>query len=1079
MVAFSHRESIAFLFILIYYFPMGLVSGFLKKGLGSSYSMILLFLVLLYPSPMYPLDPLKKVHTYPVSSWDVEDGLPQSSVMAILQTRNKYLWMGTERGLVRFDGVNFITLHSTENKNIRNNRVTALLASRDGSLYSGSRGGGLIRIRDGDIEGFRKKDGLGDNFILSLLEDSRGTIWIGTFKGLSKMEPGGQPEIFDPGEKLKDKVIISLQETPDGRIWAGTYKNGIFSISGNRVNEYSLNGTSSGVPVRIFLVDRSGTLWAGTNGAGLAVYKEDQFIPFEKNALLSSPNVFSLYQDSSENIWVGTTAGLNRISGGSVSKWPEESILSEAVIRALYEDHEGSLWAGTNDHGLIRLSDTRFNSLSVLDGLSADTITCIFEDSAGCLWIGTDGKGLNRLSSIHDDTVQVFSTRQGLTSDFIYSITEDINGEIWIGTASGITIVHRTNQQVITRIQGKQALPNDVINVLYTSPEGVVWGGTSGGGLIRFSPGGNKIYSTENGLSNNFVHSLCEDKNKALWIGTYGGGIDRLKDGEFSNFNSDSGLSNDFVFAIAEDRDNNIWLGTGGGLNLIRKGKIFPIRNRSPIFSDTIYNILISDSSDLWLTSNLGLFKLGEDKVRRIIAGSSEDLHLKLFNSRDGLNSDECRGGIQPAGWKTLSGTLLIPTTKGVSILEPEKEFRQIPPPPVYINKIEGDYPFTMENGEAVFHGKTKKIDFSFTALSFIAPERIRFKVKLDGFDKEWSEIRDPRNRSVSYTNLSAGEYNFRVVASNSDGIWNTSGVNFKFRIRSLFYNSPFFIILSGLALVSIFVYLYIMRIRMVRRRESELKLQVDERTKELRSSNIRLTEANEQKSELLSMAAHDLKNPLQAIIGFSELISLREDCPENIKKNAHLILEASRGMLDTINNTLNSTVILEGKVTISNEEDIDLSELARLVVEIYSEFAKKKNQIVITRFWSDCFIRGEKERIKIVIENLLSNAIKYSPLNRNIILSVERLGKNVVLSVKDEGSGFSEEDKKKMYEKFKRLSSKPTAGESSTGIGLSIVKNIVEMHRGKIWLESKEGEGSIFFVSFPAIDSVDTWKVK
>ena len=279
--------------------------------------------------------------------------------------------------------------------------------------------------------------------------------------------------------------------------------------------------------------------------------------------------------------------------------------------------------------------------------------------------------------------------------------------------------------------------------------------------------------------------------------------------------------------------------------------------------------------------------------------------------------------------------------------------------------------------------------------------------------------------------------------------------------------------------MLTLFIYLYIQRIKNIRRRESELKLLVDERTKELRSSNIRLTEANEQKGELLSMAAHDLKNPLQAIIGFSELISLRGDCPENIKKNSHLILEASKGMLETINNTLNTTVIREGKVTISNEEVIDLTELSRLVVEIYSEFAKKKNQIVITRFWSDCFIRGEKERIKIIIENLLSNAIKYSPLNRNIILSVEKLGKNVVLSVKDEGSGFSEEDKKKMFEKFRRLSSKPTAGESSTGIGLSIVKKIVEMHRGKIWLESIDGEGSIFFVSFPGVDPVDTWKMK
>ncbi len=1049
-----------------------------KRSLNRIYFLVI-FLIIIISSTLYPLDPGKKIHTFPISTWDIEDGLPQNSVMSILQTRDKYLWIGTERGLVRFDGVNFETYNSTKYKNIKNNRVTTMLVDSKGNLYSGSRGGGLVRIRDSSIDCFLKKDGLYDDFVLSLFEDSKGTIWIGTFKGLSKMDKKGNLSKFNPEEKFENKIITSLNETRDGRIWVGTYKSGLFSISGKRVNEYSIQNVANDTPIRVLMVEHDGKLWAGTNGNGLAYYKDDKFIQYENNSLLSGLTVFSLYEDKDHNIWIGTANGLNRLTGGKISKWSEENLMSKIIVRSLYEDHEGSLWVGTNTRGLFSLRDSKFNSLSSMDGLSADNVTCIFEDSTGGIWIGTDGNGLNYLRQENGGIIKIFTQKQGLSSNFIYSVAEKDGDEIWVGTGSGITILNRSDQSVKFRIKGKKIIPNDIINVLFTASDGSVWAGTSGGGIARFSEGRSIVYSTENGLSNNFVHAIYEEKDNTFWIGTYGGGASRFKDGKFTNFNSNSGLSNNFVFSINGDNKGNIWLGTGGGLNMIRGEKVIPIISNAPVFSDTIYNVLISDNNDIWLTSNMGLFKIRSEDIDENIIGNTGELQYKLFNSSDGLRSDECRGGMQPAGCLSISGKLFIPTTKGVSIFNPKKKYSSSIPPPVYINKIEGDHPFIIEKGKTVFHGKTKKIDFSFTALSFLVPEKIRFKVKLEGFDKNWSEIKNSRNRTISYTNLSSGKYNFKVIASNSEGVWNTTEANYNFEIRSLFYNSPLFLILITLFLLTIFIYLYIQRVRNIRRRESELKLIVDEQTKELRSSNIRLTEANEQKSELLSMAAHDLKNPLQAIIGFSELISLRDDCPENIKKNSHLILEASKGMLETINNTLNTTVIREGKVTISNEEVIDLTELSRLVVEIYSEFAKKKNQIVITRFWSDCFIKGEKERIKIIIENLLSNAIKYSPLNRNIILSVEKIGKNVVLSVKDEGSGFSEEDKKKMFEKFRRLSSKPTAGESSTGIGLSIVKRIVEMHGGKIWLESKEEEGSIFFVSFPGVDPVDTWKMK
>ncbi len=1039
------------------------------------HAIIILFLCFTFSSlAVFPLSPNKKVHSYLLSKWDVSDGLPNNSVKSIIQTKDHYLWLGTERGLVRFDGIKF-TIFSPM---VRNNKTVTLLEDSKNNLYFGTRGGGLGKISGGKIEHFYKEDGANENCILSLFEDSKKNIWISTFFGLSKINSKGSISNFDISDNFKDKTFTAIAETTDGRIWLGSDHNGIYSISGDIINHYSIKRFPSNISIKTFLVDHKGKLWVGTKGRGIAYLRDNKFIPYEKNSLLSGKVVFSLFEDSDENIWIGTTKGLNRMSDGNINRWNSSSVMSKIIVESITEDHEKSLWIGTNNSGLFRLQDGKFDSLSTIDGLSDNRVTCVFEDSRGGIWIGTNGNGLNHISSLKNGTVKILSSKDGILSDFISSSCEDSEGDIWIGTDKGITIIDKLTLSVKKNIFDKKTLPNNEINVLYRGIKGDVWAGTIGGGLVHFSEDKTTVYSTKDGLSNDFIHAIYQDKDEVIWIGTHGGGVDRLLNGSFTNYNSNSGLINNFVFTITGDEEGNIWLGTGGGLSLIKKNRMTPLNDDSLLFSNTIHKIFF-DNNNLWLTSNIGLFKIEKADLEKYFKKIYNKIPFRLFDSKDGLNSDECIGGIQPAGYKSLSGKLLIPTTRGIAIFDPKINSGNNLPPKVYIEKVETNHPYLLKKGLAIFPSNTKKVKFHFTALSLLVPERIKFKVKLSGFDKDWVEIKDSRNRSISYTNLSAGKYSFSVAATNSDGVWTDNRAVFNFMIKSHFYSSPIFQAILGILAIALFIYFYSVRIKQVRKYESELQNIVDERTKELRLSNIRLTEANEQKSELLSMAAHDLKNPLQAIIGFSELISLMKECPDNVKKNSHLILEASRGMLETINNTLNTTVIKEGKVTTSNKEIIDLTELSRLIVDIYSEFAKKKNQIVITRFWSNCYIKGEKERIKIVVENLLSNAIKYSPLNKNIILSVEKSGKNIIISVKDEGSGFSDEDKKKIFEKFRRLSSKPTGGESSTGIGLSIVKKIVEMHNGKIWLESKAGEGSIFFVSFPAVDPVDTWKVK
>ncbi|MEN8154007.1 MAG: two-component regulator propeller domain-containing protein [Acidobacteriota bacterium] len=1044
-------------------------------------TIILLAIILLtikFPLHPHGLDPDKRVYSYLSSSWDMDNGLPQNSVLAIAQGSNKYLWLGTENALTRFDGVNFTVFNSKKYKAIKSNRIQAILADSEGNLWFGGRGGGLNRLQNGNIDHFSAKDGLTDNFVLSIFEDSRKNIWVGTFKGISIFSIDGNIKKFDHKDIFNKITIMSIIEDNSGNIWIGSYNNGIFRIRNDSVQIFN---TEKGLPdnsVRKIVIDNTGTLWAGTN-KGLAHFSKERFVTFTKNSELSSLLVYSLYLDSNENLWIGTAKGLHRFANGKIESWPHSNKLSKSVIRSIAEDHEGSLWIGTNGKGLFRIQNGKFGSIKSNDGLSSENITTIFEDSYGRIWIGTDGKGLNYLENSISRKVRYITKKNGLSSDFIYSVAEDMDGRIWIGTMEGITILNKESLEVKKIINTKYGLAHNSVGIIYRGKKDYMWIGTSGGGINRF--GGDKIlnYSTENGLSNNFVYSIYEDRNGIIWIGTYGGGVDMLKDGTFTNISTKNGLSNDFIFSIQEDKNENIWLATGGGLNKISNGKVTKFLNQNDIFSNTIYNILLDDLDQLWLTSNIGIYRI---KCEDLISGGikeSPDIPVYFYNKKDGLNSNECSGGIQPAGWKTKSGELWIPTIRGIATIIPKKEHLNKKAPPVFIEKIVSGSGEIIDLNSSVLKAGTKDLEFYFTALSYLVPGKVKFKIKLEGLDKKWIELKNTKRRRISYSGLNPGYYTFRVIASNNDGIWNLKGASFDFLIKTFFYQTKWFLFIIALLTGLIILYIYKIRAVSIKRKESELRQLVDMRTEDLVQANLRLSEANEQKSELLSMAAHDLKNPLQAIMGFSELISLKKESSESIKKSSRLILETSKGMLDTINNTLNSAVIKEGEVKFSRGETIDVCQLSRLVVGIYTEFAKKKNQIIVTRYWNDCYIEGDKERIKIVLENLLSNAIKYSPLNKNIVLTVEKRDENIIVSVKDEGPGFSEEDKKKLFTKFQRLSSKPTGGESSTGIGLSITKKIVEMHKGKIWLESKDRNGTTFFVSFSGVHLVDTWKMK
>jgi signal transduction histidine kinase len=458
------------------------------------------------------------------------------------------------------------------------------------------------------------------------------------------------------------------------------------------------------------------------------------------------------------------------------------------------------------------------------------------------------------------------------------------------------------------------------------------------------------------------------------------------------------------------------------------------------------------------------------------------------YGTADGMKSNECSGIAQPAGWRARDGRLWFPTTRGIVVIDPAHDASSLVPPTAKIERVvvDGEPLNTLE----VAPGR-RRWDFEYTAPTFLAPRRVRFKYRLDPYDADWVDA--GTQRAAFYTRLPPGRYTFRVAARSPEGVWNETGDSLSVTLRPFFWETRTFYLLTALGLALVVAGAYHLRVRSLREHRRQLEREVDERTRELveetaRSERARseavvaraeaeiqkdlAQEADRFKSELLSIAAHDLKTPLQTIIGYGELMAQQ---PGPAAEYAGYTEQAARRMVDIINRLLESEEVERGRLPVS-PGTVDLGRLALSLAGTLQPQADAKLQRIRTSVDDDCIVQGDEAWLRQVVENLVGNAIKYSPPKRSIWLTVRRNDGVVQLEVRDEGPGLTESDKAKVFGKFQRLSARPTGGETSTGLGLSIVKQLVELHSGKVWAESDGADrGSRFVVELPATASPGT----
>lgn len=789
------------------------------------------------------LDPTRDVTQYVQQTWTAQEGLPQNTVSALLQTPDGYLWFGTEEGLVRFDGGAFTVFDKTNVKGLRDNAISALCLDSSGYVWVGTWSGDLLRVKDGAFEDMTGGQAPLRGGVWSIVEGEHGDHWAATSLGLLRIR-GGVRTLFTTAEGLPTNDLRTLCRDGSGGLWIGTRGAGLFRMRAGHFEAPPETVPLKGYGVWCLLMGRDGALWIGTTAGGLSRLKDGRLTRIGEDASLTRQAIRALCEDQDGNLWVGTYGGgLSRLSGGRVETLTAKNGFPDDSVNALFEDREGSLWVGTWGSGLVRLSRGKFLTYTVRDGLAGNVMRTVCQDASGALWIGTSGSGLSRFDGGKFTTL---NKTCGLSGDSVRALLSAKDGSLWVGTEAGG--LDRYSAGRWSHLGAEEGLGGDFVVSLLERRDGSLWAGTYGGGLAHREGGRFTTMTTRDGLPNNEVWCLHEDRGGRLWIGTTGG-LAVLDGGVMRTYVAADGLSSEVIVSSFESQAGSLWFGTsGGGVVRFKDGRLKACTRKEGLYDDVVFQILPDGLGNLWMSCNKGLFRVPLQMLEDFADGKRSTVACTAYGKSDGMGSSECMGGSQPAGCATRDGRLWFPTAGGLVCVDPARLPHNTVPPPLDVGALLADGKPVMGHAGAVVPAGTHGLEVRYAALSLRAPERVHFKYRLTGFDDGWIDAGS--RRTAYYTNVPPGRYRFEMTACNEDGVWNQTGTSIPVRVLPRFYQTvPFFITCIALTALGAWGG-YRLRVRHLRVRERKLVALVEDRTAQLSEANAALEERTHQVSE-------------------------------------------------------------------------------------------------------------------------------------------------------------------------------------------------------------------------------------
>ncbi len=783
-------------------------------------------------------------------SWSSDEGLPQNSIYSIFQDSKGFIWIGTAEGLVQFDGSSFKIYDKYALPAFKSNVILAIQESDDECLYIGLRNGGIVKKCGENFKQFSVDEGLTSNTVTSIVKMGD-KLYLGTFGGKISVMQDSVITPFSKNGFLPDSFIHDMAVSPDGTLYVAT-DEGLYAISKDTVTRF---GISEGLPeekIRNIFFDSLNQLWIGTSDSGAAVMRDGRFTVYNKKNGLASDRVFAISEDSSGKIWIGTVGGgISVIDKDRISNFGKDAGLTSDIVRILFKDRENNMWAGTFGGGINLFRKGVFSSISSGNGLSGNVIFALMESSNGNIYAGTYGKGLNIISP--DGTVKIIDSSNGLSGDIPGAIHEDSTGRIWIGSyGTGLDIIEKDGR--ISHYGQKDGLEMNTIVSIFEDSEGTIYLGGYNHSLAIYKNGKFNTFTREGILKNRTVWSITKDRKGILLLGTDGAGIVKMKDNEFTVLDTDNGLSDNKVTSIYIDSSDIIWAGTDNGINIITPdGKISNVRKENGLFDDTIYSVIEDDADNLWMSSNKGLFYVSKKDLLDFADKKISGIISKVFSWKDGMPSNECNGGFQKAALKTRDGRLMFPTIKGIAVMDPsvKKEIPVVPQPVITSVTVDGKNAGNSSN--ITLDPGASKIRMEYTAPFFSTPEKIKFRYRLTGFDKDWIYVE--RSRTAEYMNLNPGEYVFEVGVSDMDGNWNERTEKLSIIQKPAFHQHILFRLLMLIA-AGIIIYIPVNRkIKRMKIKNEELSDRITETEEEIKQ----ISEELESKYASSSLSEEDM----------------------------------------------------------------------------------------------------------------------------------------------------------------------------------------------------------------------------
>ena len=1051
-----------------------------------------------------------------------DQGLSSNTVFCLLQDSRGFLWIGTYDGLNKYDGYKFTVYKNQPGDpfSISNNMIGDLCEDKLGNIWTGSTWGGGLNKFDYASEKFirylndpENSSGINSNLIRSVLADSSGNIWIGTEDaGLDYLDVNtGIVKHYIHNENnpysISSNMIYKVFLDSKNNLWIGTGDNGLNKYLKVRDQFISFKangdeGSIGGNRIVSISEDPFGFLWIGTEDGGLNKFdpytnKFEKFIRDPKNSnSLSDNRVYVVDNDSKNLIWIGTDyGGLNLFDWSNKKfihfqkKFGDPGSISDDLVYSILEDRSGILWFGTWSGGINKYDREKekfitysYNPNSPFS-LSSNGVFAIHKDKFGDVWVGTETGGLTRINEKKNEFTWYQHNPDDpgtISSDVIYSITEDKDGTLWIGTGNaGICSFDRQKnkfKRFATNGEYQNSMRDNKIYKIFYDSYGELWIGFVGGGVDKFKPVEKKFIHYENdpsdpgSVSSQLVYIFFEDNSRNLWIGTLGDGL-MLYNRKTDNFsyyrnnpeNAEKSLSNNAVASLCEDK-GILWIGTnGGGLNRFDRSKnLFKTFTEKNGLANNVVNGILSDNKgNLWISTAKGISKFN----------IKSETFTNYFAS-DGLQGNDFNGG---AYYKSQDGEIFFGGTNGLNKFHPEQIKENSFLPPIVITDFRilhkpVEVGYDSLRSRTILEKSISEMEiinlnhydniltFEIAALDFHSPEKNRYAYMLEGFDQHWIYT-DAENRSITYTNLEPGEYTLRVKGSNNDGIWNQAGTSLKIIINPPWWSTWWSYIIYGILLSVAFTIstrIYLNRQRL----KTQLALEYEHSSK--------LEEIDKMKSTFYTNISHEFRTPLMLILGPADrLVTKLND--EDGQKQIGLIKANAKRLLNLINQLLDLSRLEAGRLKL-NAALGNISQFVKGLAMEFESIAERKDislKIIIEK--EDIEAYFDKEKMEKIITNLLSNALKFTSAGGRITVMVKStLLNQVEIVVRDSGIGISKSEIPKIFDRFYQVDGTITREHEGTGIGLALTKELIELHKGNISVDSVEGQWTEVKISLP-----------